>query len=349
MGIKEPTGRDVFLYSTWHVGVASWLGGALAGGVLVGLNWRRVGETAQALGSVAIGSVLTAVSVWLGTLLPDEKPGYQLVWAQVLVMVWLARAAGEKQRALVRPPDEVTCGSVPRIALGLVAVPLSCAALLMFALVGTDEMRALYRQMSMVSRANSGDVEAQLTMAERMLDQKKYDAVRRWLERAEAKESAKGQRLMGWLYEQGLGTKADPARAAELYRKSAEKGDAWAQCQLAWFLERGTGTPKDLAQAAAWYRRAADRGDARGQSNLGKLLIEGDGLAKDEPAAVALFEKSAAQNDDLGEAWLAWCYENGVVKPKDTAMALSWYRKAAAHGNEFAAKQVAALEAAGRR
>ena len=351
MGIKESTGRDVFLYSTWHVGVASWLGGAVSGAILVGLNWLAVRRPLRGLGVVAAGVAFTGGLLWLASLDPEPatRGDYKLVWLQVGVMAYWAQMAGEKQRALVQPPDEVSASSIPRVALGVFVLPLVTAAVIVFAVMGKDQLMAFAEQMALVNRANSGNVEAQITMAERQFADKNYVAMLRWLDRPEAKASAKGLRMRGWMHEEGLGVTKDAARAAELYRQASEKGDGWAQNQLGWFCEDGIGVKKDLAEAARWYTKAAEQGEPRGQANLGKLMIDGlGGLPKDQRGAAALFEKAAAAGDALGETWLGWCHENGTVYPKDTAKALSWYRKAAAQGDKFAAERISALGAGGR-
>lgn len=50
---------------------------------------------------------------------------------------------------------------------------------------------------------------------------------------------------------------ADAARAADLFRRAAERGNALAEYDYGYCYEHGLGVPRDLAQAYAWYQRAA--------------------------------------------------------------------------------------------
>jgi len=56
------------------------------------------------------------------------------------------------------------------------------------------------------------------------------------------------------LYDRGLGTGKDPARAFAIYSDLAMKGSDDAQRHLAGMYERGEGVSKDLVIACAWYK-----------------------------------------------------------------------------------------------
>ena len=58
----------------------------------------------------------------------------------------------------------------------------------------------------------------------------------------------------------------DLGKAAELYQKAADQGNAKAQMNLGWLYENGQGVPKDLGKAAELYQKAADQGDAPAQT-----------------------------------------------------------------------------------
>lgn len=62
----------------------------------------------------------------------------------------------------------------------------------------------------------------------------------------------------------------DYARAADLFRKAAEKGNPGAQRHLGTLYKNGTGVPKDPELAKYWYKKAADQGD----QSAAKLLQE---------------------------------------------------------------------------
>ena len=67
---------------------------------------------------------------------------------------------------------------------------------------------------------------------------------------------AQAQTQVGELYERGIGSVADPAAAADWYRRAAQQGDARAMVNLASLLERGLGVVRDPDLAAQWFRRA---------------------------------------------------------------------------------------------
>lgn len=81
---------------------------------------------------------------------------------------------------------------------------------------------------------------------------------------------------------------ADPARAAETYRKAAVLGYPFAQNNLARLYETGLGVPKDPVTAHMWYLIAAANGDATVAMNrdrsAGRLrngdLIDAEKLAE---------------------------------------------------------------------
>lgn len=50
---------------------------------------------------------------------------------------------------------------------------------------------------------------------------------------------------------------AEATRAAELFHRAAERGNALAEYDYGYCYEHGLGVPRDLAQALAWYQRAA--------------------------------------------------------------------------------------------
>jgi len=74
--------------------------------------------------------------------------------------------------------------------------------------------------------------------------------------------------LLAWLHETGLGVERDIDRAAELFRRAADGGDAEAQYALAVMLQTGVGQVRDPTEAERWLQRAADQGY---QPAIGKL------------------------------------------------------------------------------
>lgn len=100
---------------------------------------------------------------------------------------------------------------------------------------------------------------------------------------ASGRPSAKS--LLGWMYAQGVGVPAEPARALQLYTEAANAGDLSALNNLGELHETGRGVPADPARAAQYYREAAESGFAPAQFNFGRMLATGAGVSRDRDRA----------------------------------------------------------------
>jgi TPR repeat protein len=65
---------------------------------------------------------------------------------------------------------------------------------------------------------------------------------------------------LGTMYLRGDGVEKDEKIAFDLFRWSAEEGDANGQYSLAIMYESGTGTKQDIELAHLWYSKSADQG-----------------------------------------------------------------------------------------
>ncbi|MCG8503569.1 MAG: sel1 repeat family protein [Sphingomonadales bacterium] len=105
---------------------------------------------------------------------------------------------------------------------------------------------------------------------------------------------------LGLLHELGRGVDANPAAAADWYRRSADAGHGAAAHALANLLAEGKGVEKDALAALDWYRRAAEAGHARAQFHLGRLYLEGILVEKDAATAYSWFAKAAEKAGEAG-------------------------------------------------
>ena len=94
--------------------------------------------------------------------------------------------------------------------------------------------------------------------------------------------------------------RADLKTALAIWLESAEGGDAEAQTVVGEIYERGLGTAPDYAKAAEWYRKAADQGHARALFNLGTLYEQGLGVEKDALKALNLYREAGGLAGDVG-------------------------------------------------
>jgi len=81
-------------------------------------------------------------------------------------------------------------------------------------------------------------------------------ALRVWLPQAK-QGNVEAQGMVGEIYEKGLGGLADPALAAQWYKKAALQGSSRAQINLGYLYEKGLGVEKSLPEALNWYRKAS--------------------------------------------------------------------------------------------
>jgi uncharacterized protein len=91
---------------------------------------------------------------------------------------------------------------------------------------------------------------------------------------------------LGSLYAEGKGVTRDDKTAMTWFLKAAEQGDPMAQYDAAGGYVSGIGVDQDLAAAAKWFRRAADQGMAYAQLNLGLLYAAGHGVPQDNVEAM---------------------------------------------------------------
>jgi len=91
------------------------------------------------------------------------------------------------------------------------------------------------------------------------------------------KGEAKAQRVLGEMYDAGIGVPQDQVKAAFWYRKAAEQGHPKAQTALAMMYDRGVGVSQDAKEAAMWLHKAAEQGEQEAQYLLGNMYQWGHG------------------------------------------------------------------------
>ena len=159
-----------------------------------------------------------------------------------------------------------------------------------------------------------------------------------------ANDPAEALFLEGRAYANGEGRTQDFAKAAELYRKAAEQGNAKAQNNLAWLYIEGKGMAKDAAEGLKWLRKAAEQGTAKSQDSLGYILTKGQGVPKDAKEGVLWLTKAAGQGVARAQAQLGLLHffgDEGV--PQDYALAAKWLTEAAKQGHADAQNTMGVL------
>jgi TPR repeat protein len=97
----------------------------------------------------------------------------------------------------------------------------------------------------------------------------------------------------------------------------------------------------DFAKAEQLAKPEAERGDAEAQYLMGLLNSEGDVGPRDEATASRWYQKAANQGQADAENALGYDYDFGLGLPRDHAQAQLWYGKAVAAGSVLARNNIA--------
>ena len=90
--------------------------------------------------------------------------------------------------------------------------------------------------------------------------------------------------------------KGDYQKAAQLYQKACDGGDAMGCTKLGYLYADGKGVRQDYQKAAQLYQKACDSGEAAGCYNLGVLYQDGQGVRQNFSTAKQYYGKAC----DLG-------------------------------------------------
>ncbi|KAI8195606.1 Chitin synthase regulatory factor 3 [Colletotrichum sp. SAR 10_65] len=141
-------------------------------------------------------------------------------------------------------------------------------------------------------------------------------------------------------HEEGGGTRKDPLKAIQWYKRAATLGDTPAMYKVGMILLKGLlGQPKNPREAVGWLKRAAERADAENPHALHELglLYESaapnDAIIKDEAYAFTLFRQAADLGYKFSQYRLGCAFEYGLMGcPIDPRQSIMWYSRAAQQG-----------------
>ena len=87
--------------------------------------------------------------------------------------------------------------------------------------------------------------------------------------------------------------------------------------------EKGLGVPQSFKKAAEWYRRAAEKGDARGQLRLGTLYRDGIGVPRDRYRASLWLGRAGEQGNSDAIQALQGLWQQGLISERELVMRLA--------------------------
>jgi len=162
---------------------------------------------------------------------------------------------------------------------------------------------------------------------------------RAWLEKAAATGDAQALYTLGRAMDEGSEQIApDPVRAADLYRRAAEKGHVLAGLRYGLALSEGVGIKRDVAAAQKWLVQARDNGVPEAALAMGDMAARTP-ASRDKAAnertvqtAVSWYEVAAHGGVPSAQFKLANAYFSGVGVARDPMQAMLWYSRAAQQG-----------------
>ncbi|KAF3078984.1 hypothetical protein TWF569_002127 [Orbilia oligospora] len=139
----------------------------------------------------------------------------------------------------------------------------------------------------------------------------------------------------------GAGTKKEPQKAFQWYRKAATFGDTAAMYKVGMIQHKGLlGQPRNDREAIVWLKRAAeqaDEGNPHALHQLGILYESADGngsIVRDAAYAKELFTKAAELGYPPSQYVLGTAYAYGTLGcPIDAKLSITWYSRAASNGD----------------
>lgn len=154
-----------------------------------------------------------------------------------------------------------------------------------------------------LAAAATGEIEAQALLGQILLEGRGIQAdpelALTWFGIAAGRGHAMACNMAGRCHELGWGCPANPARAAERYRRAADMGLDWGMYNLANLLATGRGIPQDEVAAYRLYRQAAELGHAKSMNLTGRAAVcratcQRRTAGIDVPRTLATFAASSA-------------------------------------------------------
>ncbi len=137
--------------------------------------------------------------------------------------------------------------------------------------------------------------------------------------------------------DEGGGTRKDPLKAIQWYKRAATLGDTPAMYKIGMILLKGLlGQPRNPREAISWLKRAAERADPENPHALHELALlyesadPNDVILRDEAYAFQLFKQAAELGYKFSQFRLGCAFEYGLLGcPIDPRLSIMWYSRAA--------------------
>ncbi len=193
----------------------------------------------------------------------------------------------------------------------------------------------------LAAKAQAGDAQAQLQLAEFYESIGRYKTAVTWYEFLLKQDNVAAQRALAALYDEGNGVAQDYQKAYDLYTKAAEKNDIEAILALVNYYSTGIVVAQDTKKADELYQKAydmaekeANAGNVNAQRIFGELLVETN-KSEEIKTGLEWLEKAANTGNSRAQTSLGWAYmkEDASNNLPDINKAASWFSKAAKQRN----------------
>ena len=137
-----------------------------------------------------------------------------------------------------------------------------------------------------------------------------------WQKACESGE-AHGCIRLGFLYQSGKGVEQNDAKAGKFYQKACDTGEL-SSCDSLASLHQNSG---EHAKAAAIFKQACEKGFGLSCYNLAQIYEAGNGVAPDESKALSLYVKACERGYGVVCYYPGGIYESGqakMTKPQKT-------------------------------
>jgi TPR repeat protein len=143
---------------------------------------------------------------------------------------------------------------------------------------------------------------------------------------------------------EGGGTRQDPLKAIQWYKRAATLGDVPAMYKMGMILTKGLmAQTKNPREALTWLKRAADRADKENPHALHELALlyenaaPNDYIIRDEGYSLQLYTQAAELGYKYSQFRLGAVYEYGLLGQMiDPRASIAWYSAGAAQGEHQA-------------
>lgn len=289
-------------------------------------------------------------------LVQDAEAAGNKVARRLLANLYVAGAGGleqsvDKAKALLEKGSadgdgESTLGLSQLYAAGVTGLPKDEQKSLDYLIKATEQKNAVAMS-TYAARLFDGDPAAE---GSKQLVKKDPAKALKMFEDAASTGFAAANRLLGAIYENGLGgEKKDLKKAVEYYTKAANANDAQALFRLGNYFESGLNegegdkavsvVQQNAKSALDLYRLAAQNGLSEAFYNVGVYYETGTVVDKDPEKAFSFHLRAANAGLPQAQHRLAGLYQNGTGVAQDLVAAMGWYQRAA--NANFAASQVA--------